>query len=131
MKKNFFVTDAKNLKREGLLSGETADQVMARKGLEGVVERDVRVDVRCKPLGDRLLVRRLKEEQKGLIIVPGARRESSEKGEVVAVGPGRFGELMTTVVGDQVMFTKHGVMELEIDGEVFVLMRESDILCTF
>ena len=131
MGKNFFVTSAENLKREGVLVGETADQVMARKGLEGVVENDKRVDVKCQPLGDRLLVRRVKEEQKGLIIVPGAKRESSEKGEVVAVGPGRFGEAMVTVVGDQVMFTKHGVMEIEIDGEVFVLMRESDILCTF
>jgi chaperonin GroES len=130
MKKNFFVTDAKNLEREVVLSGETTDQLMAKKAIENAVEVEKRVEVKCQPLGDRVLVRRVKEEQKGLIIVPNAKRENSEKGEIVAVGPGRFGEAMTSQVGDVVMFTKHAVMELEIDGEVFVLMRESDILAT-
>jgi chaperonin GroES len=85
------------------------------------------VKVIAQPLGDRVIVRRIQEQQKGLIIIPGAKRENSDMGKVVAVGPGRFGEAMTVVVGDEVLFPKNGVMEIEIDEEAMVMMRESDI----
>ena len=129
-KKTYPVTGAKNLVIDkSLLGKETTDVVMERKalGLLKEVEK-APVEVKVRPLGDRIVVRKVAEVQTGLIILPGAKRENSEKGVVMAVGPGRFGEAMTTKVGDEVLFAKHGVMDIEIEGEAFVLMRESDLL---
>jgi len=129
-KKTYPVTDAKNLVRDkSLVRTETTDVIMERKalGLLGETDKPV-VDVKVQPLGDRLIVRKVAEVQTGLIILPGVKRENSEKGVVLAVGPGRFGEHMNTKVGDEILFTKHGVMDIEIEGEAFVMMRESDIL---
>ena len=93
-----------------------------------VVEEKRGVVVIAEPLQDRVIVRKMKEDLKrGLIIVPEAVRENSTKGEVVAVGPGRVGEPMGLKVGYVVMFGKLIGTEIEIDGELFLLMRESDI----
>ncbi len=129
-KKSYPVTHADNLVRDkSLVRTETTDVIMERKALGLLGESDKpRVDVKVQPLGDRLVVRKVAEVQTGLIILPGAKRENSEKGLVVAVGPGRFGEPMTTKAGDEILFTKHGVMDIEIEGEAFVMLRESDIL---
>ena len=127
--KTYPVTDGKKVKSDkSKLGKESTDVLMEKRLLDtgGAVIKEP-VKAIAQPLGDRVIVRRIQEQQKGLIIIPGAKRENSDMGKVVAVGPGRFGEAMTVVVGDEVLFPKNGVMEIEIDEEAMVMMRESDI----
>jgi len=88
-----------------------------------------------KPLHDRVLVRRVAEEQKtkGGIIIPDTAQEKPSEGEVVAIGPGARGEDGTVTpldvkVGDRVLFGKYGGTEIKVDGEDLMVLRESDIL---
>jgi chaperonin GroES len=88
-----------------------------------------------KPLHDRVVVRRLAEEEKtkGGIIIPDTAKEKPMEGEVVAVGPGVFDDNGKRVAldvkkGDRVLFGKWSGTEIKIDGEDLVVMKESDIM---
>ena len=89
-----------------------------------------------KPLGDRLIVKAVEEEQttaSGLVL-PDTAKEKPQKGEVVATGDGRWddeGEKripLDVSVGDQVLYSKYGGTEIKIDGEDLLVLRESDVL---
>ena len=91
--------------------------------------------MKLRPLHDRVVVRRVKEEEKtkGGIIIPDAAKEKPQEGEVVAVGKGAIGEdgkHMPTEVkkGDRVLFGKWSGTEVKIDGEDVLIMKESDIM---
>lgn len=88
-----------------------------------------------RPLHDRVVVRRVEEEQKtaGGIIIPDSAKEKPQQGEVVAVGPGarnEQGQVMALDVkaGDFVLFGKWSGTEMKIDGEELLVMKESDII---
>lgn len=91
--------------------------------------------MKIRPLNDRILVKRLEEEEKtaGGIIIPDSAKEKPAEGEVVAVGPGKLndqGERMALQVkeGDRVLFSKYGGTDVNIDGGEFLIMREDDVL---
>ena len=91
--------------------------------------------MKFRPLGDRVVVRRVKEDQKtaGGIIIPDTAKEKPQEGEIVAVGPGgrdEAGKLIPIDVktGDRVLFGKWSGTEVKIDGEDLIIMKESDIL---
>ncbi len=88
-----------------------------------------------QPLHDRILVRRLEEDEKtaGGIIIPDTAKEKPSEGEIVAAGSGAKAEDGKTTpldvkVGDRVLFSKYGGTEVNIDGEELLIMRESDVL---
>lgn len=88
-----------------------------------------------KPLDDRVVVKPLEAEEvtAGGIVLPDSAKEKPQRGEVVAVGPGKLtdaGERVAVcvAVGDEVLFSKYGGTEIEIDGEEVKILRESDIL---
>ncbi|MBW2065153.1 MAG: co-chaperone GroES [Deltaproteobacteria bacterium] len=91
--------------------------------------------MKVTPLGDRVLVRRLEEEEKtsGGIIIPDTAKEKPQEGEVVAVGAGRLsdgGKRVPPEVKekDRIFFSKYAGDEIEIDGVEHLIMREDDIL---
>jgi chaperonin GroES len=91
--------------------------------------------MRIKPLNDRVIVKRVEEEQKtaGGIIIPDTAKEKPQEGEVVAVRPGKRdddGKRITLEVkeGDRILFGKYAGTEIKIDGEEHIFMREDDIL---
>jgi chaperonin GroES len=91
--------------------------------------------VKFRPLQDRVLVRRIEQEErtKGGILIPDTAREKPMEGEVVAAGPGARGEdgklnPLDVKVGDRVLFGKWSGTEIKIDGEDLVVMKESDIM---
>ena len=91
--------------------------------------------MKLKPLGDRVIVQALEEEETTAsgIVLPDTAKEKPQRGKVVAVGPGRLldsGErcAVSVVVGDEVLFGKYGGTEIEVDGEDVKILRESDIL---
>ena len=88
-----------------------------------------------RPLGDRVLVRRVEEEAKtkGGIIIPDTAKEKPQEGEILAVGPGARDEDGKRIepdvkVGDRILFGKWSGTEVKIDGEDLIIMKESDIL---
>ncbi len=88
-----------------------------------------------RPLHDRVVIKRLEEEQKtsGGIVIPDTAAEKPQRGEVVAVGNGKpldNGETraLEVKVGDKVMFGKFSGTEIKVDGDELVVMREDDIL---
>jgi chaperonin GroES len=88
-----------------------------------------------KPLGDRVVVRRVDEETKtkGGIIIPDNAREKPQEGEVVAVGPGGRDDdgqriPMDVKTGDRILFGKWSGSEVKIDGDELLIMKEADIL---
>jgi chaperonin GroES len=96
------------------------------------------VFMKVKPLADRVIIRPLEPEEKtaGGIIIPDAAKEKPQKGEVVAVGPGKVADSgqkieMTVKNGDKVLYGKYSGTEVSIDGEDFLIMKESDILAIF
>ncbi len=91
--------------------------------------------IKVKPLADRVLVKRIEEEEVkvGGIIIPDTAKEKPQKGEVVAVGPGRVDDSgkripMEVKVGDRIIFSKYAGSEVKIEGEEYLIMREDDIL---
>jgi chaperonin GroES len=91
--------------------------------------------MRFRPLHDRVLVRRLEEEErsKGGIIIPDSAKEKPSQAEVIAVGPGARDESGKLVpldvkVGDRILFGKWSGTEVKIDGKELLIMKESDIL---
>ena len=88
-----------------------------------------------RPLGDRVLVKRVEEESKtkGGIIIPDTAKEKPQEGEVLAVGPGARDDAGKRIepdvkVGDRILFGKWSGTEVKIDGEDLIIMKESDIL---
>lgn len=88
-----------------------------------------------KPLNERVVVKPItaEEKTKGGIVLPDTAKDKPQEGEVVAVGPGRILENGTRVppevkVGDRVIFSKYSGTEIKIDGEEYLILRESDIL---
>ena len=86
-----------------------------------------------QPLSDRVLVKPVAAEQKtaGGIIIPDSAKEKPLKGEVIAAGPGTKDESMQVAAGDVVLYGKYAGTEIELDGEKFLIMRQSDILAKF
>src|ERR1700691_5577554 len=90
---------------------------------------------KIRPLGDRILVKRIKEEEKtkGGIIIPDTAKEKPQEGKVVAVGKGKVteeGKLVAPDVkaGDRILFGKYSGSEVKLDGEEHLILREDDIL---
>ena len=88
-----------------------------------------------RPLGDRVLIKRVEEEQKtkGGIIIPDTAKEKPQEGEVIAVGPGvrdDHGKVNPLDVkkGDRILFGKWSGTEVKIDGQDLLIMKESDVL---
>ena len=91
--------------------------------------------MKFRPLHDRVLVKRIDEDEKspGGIIIPDTAKEKPQEGEVVAVGPGAKNEngkvsAMDVKVGDIVLFGKWSGTEVKIDGKEYSIMKESDIM---
>ena len=86
-------------------------------------------EINIKPLQDRVLVLPAKAEEKTAsgIIIPDTAKEKPMKGTVVAVGNGKVDEPMTVKVGDAVLYGKYAGTELKVDGDEYLIMRESDI----
>jgi len=90
---------------------------------------------KIRPLHERVLVRRLAEEEvsKGGIIIPDSAKEKPAEGEIIAVGKGRVSDEgkvtpLDVKVGDKVLFSKYSGTDVKIDGEEYLIMREDDIL---
>ncbi|MDR2509196.1 MAG: co-chaperone GroES [Spirochaetaceae bacterium] len=83
-----------------------------------------------KPLGDRVLVLVEEAETKsaGGIIIPDTAQEKTQKGKVVAVGPGTEKEKMTVSVGQKVMYDKYAGSQLKIDGKEHLILKVGDII---
>lgn len=83
-----------------------------------------------KPLADRVLVKPVAAEEKTAagIIIPDTAKEKPLKGQVLAIGNGTKDEEMVVKVGDTVLYGKYAGTELELDGEKYLIMRQSDIL---
>ena len=95
-------------------------------------------EVNIRPLHDRLLVRRMKEEEKtaGGIIIPDTAKEKPQRGEVIATGKGRLTEdgktcPMEVKAGDQVLFSKYAGTDLKLGADDFLMITESDVLGIF
>jgi chaperonin GroES len=83
-----------------------------------------------KPLADRVIVKpaAAEEKSKGGIIIPDTAKEKPQKGTVVAAGPGKKDEPVTVKVGDSVLYGKYSGTEITVEGDDYLIMRESDIL---
>jgi chaperonin GroES len=91
--------------------------------------------VNVRPLGDRVLVQPLEEQEvkKGGIIIPDTAKEKPQEGEVIALGTGKVDDNgkrveFTVKKGDKVLISKYGGTEIKIDGDSYLIMREDDIL---
>jgi chaperonin GroES len=91
--------------------------------------------MKIRPLQDRVIVKRLEEEEKtkGGIIIPDTAKEKPQEGKVVAVGKGKVTEEGKVIpldvkVGDKILFGKYSGSEIKIGGEEHLIMREEDIL---
>ncbi|GAB2494451.1 MAG: co-chaperone GroES [Cytophagales bacterium] len=85
--------------------------------------------VNIKPLADRVLVQPAAAEEKTAsgLYIPDTAKEKPQKGTVVAVGNGKKDEPLTVKVGDTVLYGKYSGTELNVEGQDFLIMRESDI----
>jgi chaperonin GroES len=90
---------------------------------------------KIRPLADRLLVKRLEEKEvkKGGIIIPDTAKEKPQEGQVIAVGPGRWGDdgkriPMEVKAGDRILFGKYSGSEVKVADEEHLIMREEDVL---
>ncbi len=92
--------------------------------------------MKLKPLGDRLIVRAIEEEETTAsgIVLPDTAKEKPQKGKVVAVGEGRWDDEgenripLDVAEGDEVLYSKYGGTEIKIEGEELLVLRESDVL---
>jgi chaperonin GroES len=91
--------------------------------------------VKIRPLQDRIIVKRIEEEEKskGGIIIPDTAKEKPQEGKVIAVGKGKMnddGKLtpLDVKVNDRVLFGKYSGSEINMDGEEHLIMREEDVL---
>jgi len=90
--------------------------------------------VKVEPLADRVVVRALEESEsmRGGLYIPDTAKEKPQQGEIVAAGPGRYEKdkrvPMEVKVGDKVLYGKYSGTEVTIDGEQYLILRESDVL---
>ena len=92
--------------------------------------------MKLKPLGDRVIVRAIEEEETtvGGIVLPDTAKEKPQKGKVLAVGDGKVNEdtgkrtPLDVSEGDEVLYSKYGGTEIKVDGEELLVLRESDVL---
>jgi chaperonin GroES len=91
--------------------------------------------MKVKPMEDRVILKSMEAQEKtaGGIYIPDNAKEKPQKGEVVAVGPGKMNDKgvrgeMTLKVGDKVLYGKYSGTEVTIDGEEYLIVRESDVL---
>jgi chaperonin GroES len=90
--------------------------------------------VKVSPLADRVVVRALEEteQMRGGLYIPDTAKEKPQQGEIVAVGPGRFEKdvrvPMELSIGNKVLYGKYSGTEVTVDGEQFLILRESDVL---
>jgi chaperonin GroES len=91
--------------------------------------------MQVRPLHDRVLVKRLNEEEKtkGGIFIPDTAKEKPAQGEIIAVGSGRVSDdgkvrALDVKKGDKILFGKYAGTEIKIEGDEFLMMREEDIL---
>jgi chaperonin GroES len=94
--------------------------------------------MKIRPLQDRILIKRVDEEEKtsGGIIIPDSAKEKPQEGQVVAVGPGKTldsGEIATPGVnpGDRILFSKYAGTDVTVDGEEHIIIREDDVLAIY
>jgi chaperonin GroES len=92
-------------------------------------------DVKVKPLSDRVVVKATEEteQMRGGLYIPDTAKEKPQQGEVIAVGPGKVSDDGTRIepevkVGDKVLYGKYSGTEVTIDGEQYLILRESDVL---
>lgn len=83
-----------------------------------------------KPINDRVVVKpaTAEEKTKGGIIIPDTAKEKPQRGEIIAVGPGKDGNKLTVKKGDVVLYGKYAGQELNYQGEDYLIMREDDVL---
>lgn len=90
--------------------------------------------VKVQPLADRVVIKPLEdaEQMRGGLYIPDTAKEKPQQGEVMAVGPGRFEEgsrvPMDVKVGDKILYGKYSGTEVTVDGEQYLILRESDVL---
>ena len=91
--------------------------------------------MKLKPLGDRLIVRAIEEEEKTAsgLVLPDTAKEKPQKGEVIAVGDGARNDkgervALDVSTGDTVLYSKYGGTDIIFDGEDLLVLRESDVL---
>ena len=92
--------------------------------------------MKLKPLGDRLIVKAVEEDEvtSSGIVLPDTAKEKPQKGEVVAVGDGKWDDEgdkripLDVAVGDEVLYSKYGGTEIKVEGEDLLVLRESDVL---
>jgi chaperonin GroES len=90
--------------------------------------------IKLKPLGDRLLVRPVEEEETTAsgIVLPDTAKEKPQKGKVLAVGDGKMDDgkriPLDVSEGDEVLYSKYGGTDITVDGEDLLVLRESDVL---
>jgi chaperonin GroES len=91
--------------------------------------------MKVRPLQDRILVRRVAEEEKtkGGIIIPDSAKEKPSEGEVIAVGPGKANDkgvvrALQVKVGDRVLFGKYSGNEIKVEGVEHIILREDEVL---
>jgi len=110
-------------KLELIFEGET--RLMATKSAAAL---------KVSPLADRVVVKALEETEtmRGGLYIPDTAKEKPQQGEVVAVGPGRFEKdkrvPMEVKVGDKVLYGKYSGTEVAIEGDTYLILRESDVL---
>ena len=92
--------------------------------------------MKLRPLNDRILVKRVEEEEKtkGGIIIPDTAKEKPAEGKVIAVGIGKLGDDGKRVPleikkDDRILFGKYSGQEIKVEGEEYLIMREDDVLC--
>ncbi len=88
------------------------------------------MSLNVKPLADRVIVKAdsAEETTKSGLIIPDNAKEKPQRGEVIAIGTGKVDEPLTVKVGDKVLYGKYAGTELTIEGDDYLIMRESDIL---
>ena len=91
------------------------------------------MSVKFKPLADRVLIESAPAEQKTAsgIYIPDTAKEKPLQGTVVAAGPGKTDEPMTVKTGDKVLFGQYSGTEINVEGKIYLVMRESDIYGIF
>ena len=119
----------------GCFAEALKDELYPYKGFQTSRQKRLLIPMKIRPLGDRILVKRIKEEEKtkGGIIIPDTAKEKPQEGKVVAVGKGKMteqGKLLVPDVkaGDKILFGKYSGSEVKIEGEEHLILREDDIL---
>jgi chaperonin GroES len=109
-----------------LKNGVLDNSIQTFKSIKTMANKKVSVT----PLHDRVIVKPAAAEEKtaGGIIIPDTAKEKPQRGTVIAAGPGKKDEPVTVKNGDTVLYGKYAGTEISIDGQDYLIMRESDIL---